>query len=144
MANKLENEIKVDIQLGRDAEFTYTTSGKCIVKFSGCYNSRKKNTSGDWENVPNWFDCQWWHESSDDKNLLMKGNLVKVKGELRQEKWADKQTNQPRYKIYINVSEVKLLDKNEVFGGGQNNSQSSNQSTNQANIVDEFEDDMPF
>ena len=43
MANKLENEIRVDGTLGKDAEFRYTSSGKRIVKFSICYNTSKND-----------------------------------------------------------------------------------------------------
>ena len=149
MANKLQNEIKVDGVLGRDAEFQFTNSGKCIVKFAICYNSSKKNTKGGWDKVANWFDCQYWHDAESDRQLFVKGNLIKVTGELRQDKWIDKDTQKERSKLFINVSEVKLLDKNEVFG---NNSQTSNQPTGYPNVVhedkfsdDEFEDtDIPF
>ena len=149
MAGKLVNKIEVDGQLGRDAEFQTIGSDKRIVKFSVCYNSSKKNAQGGWDKVPNWFDCQYWHDDPNDADLLVKGQLIKVIGELRQEKWIDKTTSQERSKVIINVQEVILLDKDVIYGKG--NSQSSNQAVsyqgpNKVQNVsdDQFEDDIPF
>jgi len=149
MANKLQNEIRIDGTLGRDSESKYTASGKRIINFSICYNSGKKNAQGTWDKVANWFDCQYWHDDPNDADLLVKGQLIKVIGELRQEKWIDKTTSQERSKVIINVQEVILLDKDVIYGKG--NSQSSNQAVsyqgpNKVQNVsdDQFEDDIPF
>jgi len=145
MANKLENEIRVDGTLGKDAEFRYTSSGKRIVKFSICYNTSKK-VGDQWEKVPHWFDCTYWHDSEQDNDILVKGQLIKVIGSLQQEKWTS-EGNQ-RSKVSINVHSIQVLDKDEVFG--KRNSQPSDQSTGypNANHAEQFEDDefsdIPF
>ena len=132
MSNRLENSIKIDGMLGKDAEFKYTTSGKCVIKFSICHNTSKK-VNDQWEKVPHWFDCNYWHDSPSDKDILVKGQLVKVIGELRQESWEHEGSK--RSKVVINVNEVIVLDKDTVYG------KSGNVQSNQQ--VDSFVDDNP-
>lgn len=140
MANKLENSIRIDGTIGKDAEFRFTNGGKCVIKFSICYNTGKKNEQGTWDKVPNWFDCQYWHDDPNDKDILIRGQLVKVIGELRQEKWADKETGKERSKVFINVSSIKVLNKDEIFG------KSTSQPLSQSNSFedDSWEDNVPF
>ena len=140
MANKLQNKTEIDGTIGRDAEFRFTSGGKCVIKFSICYNNGKKNEQGKWDKVPNWFDCQYWHDDPNDKDILIRGQLVKVIGELRQEKWPDRETGKERSKVYINVQSVIVLDKETIFG--KSTSQTSNQ---QAGFEDDsWEDRVPF
>lgn len=64
---------------------------------------------------PNYFDCEYWGKGAEFfADRLVKGSLVLIEGELKQSKWVDKNTNENRYKIVINVRNINLLsfDKN--------------------------------
>lgn len=138
MASKFENSLRIDGTLGRDAEIQHTSGRKCVVKFSICYNTGKKNQAGGWDKVPHWFDCQYWHDSPDDRRLV-KGALVKVIGSLRQEKWTDQVTSQQRSKLVIKVESIEYLDKEAIFGP-----RSENQASRAETFDDGFEDTIPF
>ncbi|MDR1373704.1 MAG: single-stranded DNA-binding protein, partial [Treponema sp.] len=73
-------------RLTRDAELKYTANGQAVCKFSIAVNRRKK--SGDqWVDEANFFDIVLWGRQGESLNqYLVKGKLVGVDGELRQDR----------------------------------------------------------
>jgi single-strand DNA-binding protein len=102
-------------RLTRDAELKFTASGQAVCKFSIAVNRKKKN--GDqWEDEANFFDIVLWGRQGESLNqYLLKGKQVGVSGELRQERWQDRDSGQARSKVEIVASNIQLL------GGGNNN-----------------------
>lgn len=102
-------------RLTRDAELKYTTGGMAVCKFSIAVNRKKKN--GDqWVDEANFFDIVLWGRQGEALNqYLVKGKQIGVDGELRQERWQDKDSNQNRSKVEIVASNIQLL------GGGNSN-----------------------
>jgi single-strand DNA-binding protein len=100
-------------RLTRDAELKYTANGQAVCKFSLAVNRRRKN--GDqWVDEPNFFDITLWGRQGESINqYLVKGKLVGVDGELRQDRW--EQDGQNRSKIEIVANNVQLLGGS---GGG--------------------------
>lgn len=144
-------------RLTREAELKYTSSGQAVCKFSIAVNRRKKN--GDqWEDEANFFDIVVWGRQGESLHpYLVKGKMVAVDGELRQDRW--QQDGQNRSKVEIVANFLQLL------GGGQgtNQNQSQNNSSGQGNNSydnqpreaqpnqyisspkdDNFADDIPF
>ncbi|MDR2700929.1 MAG: single-stranded DNA-binding protein [Spirochaetaceae bacterium] len=108
------NHVMLIGRLTRDAELKYTAAGQAVCKFSIAVNRRKK--SGDqWVDEPNFFDIVLWGRQGETLNqYLVKGKLVGVDGELRQDRW--EQDGQNRSRVEIVAANLQLL------GGGPNGS----------------------
>ncbi|MDR0403041.1 MAG: single-stranded DNA-binding protein [Treponema sp.] len=135
-------------RLTRDSELKYTANGQAVCKFSIAVNRRKKN--GDqWVDEPNFFDIVLWGRQGETLNqYLIKGKLVGVDGELRQDRW--EQDGQNRSKVEIVADNVQLLGGspgNSSFGGGSSPNP-ARQDPGPAPAApagdDGFTDDIPF
>jgi len=143
------NHVTLIGRLTRDAELKYTAGGQAVCKFSIAVNRRKKN--GDqWEDEANFFDIVLWGKQGESlQNYLIKGKMIGVDGELRQDRW--QQEGQNRSKVEIIANYVQLLGGgggggNERQGPAQNslpNRNSQDSSYNQTKD-DGFADDIPF
>ena len=104
------NHVVLVGRLTRDAELKYTSGGQAVCKFSIAVNRRRK--SGDqWVDEANFFDIVLWGRQGESLNqYLVKGKLVGVDGELRQDRW--EQDGQNRSKVEIVANNIQLL------GGG--------------------------
>jgi len=104
------NHVVLIGRLTRDAELKYTAAGQAVCKFSIAVNRRKK--SGDqWVDEPNFFDIVLWGRQGESLNqYLIKGKLVGVDGELRQDRW--EQDGQNRSKVEIVAANLQLLGGN--------------------------------
>jgi len=144
------NHVVLIGRLTRDAELKYTAGGQAVCKFSIAVNRRKKN--GDqWEDEANFFDIVLWGKQGESlQTYLVKGKMIGVDGELRQDRW--QQDGQNRSKVEIIASYIQLLGGGGQSSGDrqnyQNSSQNSGTSTeNQSysSSKDEgFTDDIPF
>jgi single-strand DNA-binding protein len=152
-------------RLTRDAELKSIASGQAVCKFSIAVNRSKKNGE-QWEDEPNFFDIVLWGKRGEALHqYLLKGKLIGVDGELRQDRW--QQDGQNRSKVEIVANNIQLLGGGSggggsSFGGGAsgggssfaggNNSQGSAQQQGQnwqaqsgnAPAEDGFADDIPF
>jgi single-strand DNA-binding protein len=104
------NHVVLIGRLTRDAELKYTANGQAVSKFSIAVNRRRKN--GDqWVDEANFFDIVVWGRQGESLNqYLIKGKLVGIDGELRQDRW--EQDGQNRSKVEIVANNLQLL------GGG--------------------------
>jgi single-strand DNA-binding protein len=104
------NHVVLVGRLTRDAELKYTANGQAVCKFSVAVNRRRK--SGDqWVDEANFFDIVLWGRQGESLNqYLVKGKMVGVDGELRQDRW--EQDGQNRSKVEIVAANIQLL------GGG--------------------------
>jgi single-strand DNA-binding protein len=147
------NHVVLIGRLTRDAELKYTSSGQAVCKFSIAVNRRKK-VGDQWEDEANFFDIVLWGKQGESlQSYLVKGKMVGVDGELRQDRW--QQDGQNRSKVEVIANYIQLLG-----GGGQSSGERNyhNTSSNTANTVntgntesgfsqpkdDGFKDDIPF
>jgi single-strand DNA-binding protein len=108
------NHVVLIGRLTRDAELKYTAAGQAVCKFSIAVNRRKK-TGDQWVDDPNFFDIVLWGRQGEALNqYLVKGKLVGVDGELRQDRW--EQDGQNRSRVEVVAANLQLL------GGGPNGS----------------------
>jgi len=139
------NKVVVIGRLTRDAELKYTSSGQAVCKFSIAVNRRKKN--GDqWEDEANYFDIVVWGRQGESLHpYLLKGKMIGVDGELRQDRW--QQEGQNRSKIEIVASNLQLLtpqgDKQNFRNAAGGEAPSEEQSY-ASSKDDGFTDDIPF
>jgi single-strand DNA-binding protein len=129
----------------------YTSTGQAVCKFSIAVNRRKKN--GDqWEDEANFFDIVLWGKQGESLHpYLVKGKMVGVDGELRQDRW--QQEGQNRSKVEIVATYLQLLG-----GGPPSQERQSPRQTGDAMPhdsshdapsysgapKDDFTDDIPF
>jgi single-strand DNA-binding protein len=101
------NHVALIGRLTRDAELKYTASGQAVCKFSIAVNRRRRN--GDqWEDEANFFDIVVWGRQGESlTQYLVKGKMVGVDGELRQDRW--QQDGQNRSKVEIIANNLQLL-----------------------------------
>ena len=141
------NHVVLIGRLTRDAELKSIANGQTVCKFSIAVNRRRKNGE-QWEDEPSFFDIVVWGRQGESLHpYLVKGKLVGVKGELRQDRW--QQDGQNRSKVEIVADYLQLLGSNpggSSSGGGQKNSnQGQNwQSQGATSGEDNFVDDVPF
>jgi single-strand DNA-binding protein len=145
-------------RLTRDAELKYTASGQAVCKFSIAVNRNRKN--GDqWVEEASFFDIVLWGRTGEALNQhLIKGKMVGIDGELRQDRW--QQDGQNRSKVEIIANNIQLLSRND---GQQASAQPGNGSWSQSGqdrssredqgfresappppAGDDFTDDIPF
>jgi len=149
------NHVVLIGRLTRDAELKYTAGGQAVCKFSIAVNRRKKN--GDqWEDEANFFDIVLWGKQGESlQSYLVKGKMIGVDGELRQDRW--QQDGQNRSKVEIIANYIQLLgggggggssgggDRQNYNNSSNNNSQESqNYASPSSGKDDGFTDDIPF
>jgi single-strand DNA-binding protein len=110
------NHVVLIGRLTRDAELKYTANGQAVCKFSLAVNRRRKN--GDqWEDEANFFDIVLWGKQGESLNqYLVKGKMVGIDGELRQDRW--EQDGQKRSKVEIFANNLHLLGGSPGASGG--------------------------
>jgi len=149
------NHVVLIGRLTRDAELKYIAGGQAVCKFSIAVNRRKK--SGDqWEDEANFFDIVLWGKQGESlQSYLVKGKMIGVDGELRQDRW--QQDGQNRSKIEIIANYVQLLGGDRVSAGGERSNYGGNSSAGSSGNYsaqdsqsynspkdDGFTDDIPF
>jgi len=106
------NSVTIIGRLTREPETKFTQGGMCILKMSIAVNRRKKDGE-QWVDEANFFDVDHIGKAAESvSKYLKKGSLVAIQGELRQERWTDKE-GQARSKVGIHALSVKLLDKRD-------------------------------
>ena len=73
-------------------------------------NRQRKNADGQYEDRGGfWLNASCWNQKAREAaRLLQKGALVKVEGELEQQKWLDEEGNE-RVGLVLNIREWSLL-----------------------------------
>ncbi|QDP54691.1 MAG: putative single-stranded DNA-binding protein [Prokaryotic dsDNA virus sp.] len=106
------NSISLCGNLARDPEAQQVKTGNgdniALVKFTIANNRLHKR-----EETCSFFDCEIWGASANFVNdYCRKGDKLAVNGEIRIDKWEDKDGN-PRSKPIIKVKEVELIQKKD-------------------------------
>ena len=138
------NHVVLIGRLTRDAELKSLASGQAVCKFSIAVNRRRKVGENQWEDEPNFFDVVVWGRQGESLHqYLVKGKMICVDGELKQDRW--QQDGQNRSKVEIIANNIQLLGGNPgsgSSGGARNNANAAPQQAAPAD--DSFADDIPF
>lgn len=121
------NRVVISGNLTRDPELRATGSGMAVLQMGVAVNDRRKNpSSGEWEDVPNFFDLVMFGNRAESlSRFLSKGTKVTVEGKLRWRSWEDSNTGDKRSKVEIIVDEIEFQNRDQNSGGGGRQQQQS-------------------
>ncbi len=139
------NRVVLVGNLTRDPELRQTPSGTSVCGLRIAVNTRRKDSSGQWTEKPNYFDITVWGQQGENcAQYLAKGRPVAIDGRLEWREW-DAQDGTKRQAVEVIADTVQFLgSRGEGSGDGGNQfvpagAQSSADADFQA-----ADDDIPF
>ena len=115
------NRVIVTGNLTRDPELRSTPSGTSVCKLRVAVNSRRRDSSGEWVDKPNYFDVTVWGAQGENcATYLSKGRPVAVDGRLDWREW-EAQDGGKRQSIEIIAESVQFLGSRDGSGAVQGN-----------------------
>ena len=132
------NRVVISGNLTRDPELRATPSGTSVLALGIAVNDRRKNQeSGQWEDVPNFFDVTIFGARAEAlSKFLSKGSKVAIEGRLRWHSWETPQGDK-RSKVDIIADEIEFLSSRDGGGG-------PSYSAPEPSSVDTIGDEIPF
>ncbi len=107
------NKIILVGNLGRDPELRYTTQGTPVCSFSLATNEKRKDKTGEAQDITTWFRVTLWGRQAETASqYLTKGRPVYIEGRLRVEEWTDRDGKQ-RHTLEVNATDMQFI------GGGR-------------------------
>jgi len=141
------NKITIVGYLGRDPELRYTPDGTPVCDFSVATTERRKDKSGEPQDITTWFRVTAWRRLAEIAGqYLTKGKQVYVEGRLTQREWQDRD-GATRYSLDVNATDLHFLgargdDAQPMRAAGAGaQSQSRHEAEPSAPVT---EDDIPF
>ncbi len=115
------NKIILVGNLGKDPELRYTPQGTAVCSFSMATNEKRRDKSGEFQNIATWFKVTLWgNQAETASKYLAKGRQVYIEGRLRIEEWTDRDNNN-RQTLEVNATDMQFLggaERGEGGGGG--------------------------
>jgi len=127
------NTVALSGRLTREAELKYTHGGLAICEFGVAVN-RSVKKGEEWVDEPSFIDCTLFGRFGESlAQYLQKGTQVMLDGELRQDRWQNKE-GQNRSKVSVVVQNIVLGRKP---GGAQHQA-------SHGEFSNDFDEDVPF
>jgi single-strand DNA-binding protein len=112
------NKITIVGNLGRDPELRYTPQGIAVCSFSMATNEKRRDKSGDLQDITTWFKVTLWRQQAENAaKYLTKGSPVYIEGRLRIEEWTDRDNNN-RYTLDVQATDMQFIGSRADGGGG--------------------------
>jgi len=113
------NRVVLTGNLTRDPDLRSLASGTSVCSLRVACNTRRKNNStGEWEDKPNYFDVTVWGAQGENcARFLAKGRPVALDGRLEWREWQDKDGN-ARQSVEIIADSVQFLSSRDDAPGG--------------------------
>lgn len=152
------NKIIVVGNLGRDPELRYTPQGTAVCDFSIATNEKKRDKSGEMQDVTTWFRITTWNKLAENASkYLTKGKSVYIEGRLRVEEYTDRD-GKTRFSLEVNATDMQFLGggntEHASSGGSSSNNEFSQVNDNDfdsgnskpvgGNTASPSDDDIPF
>jgi single-strand DNA-binding protein len=103
------NKIIIVGNLGKDPELRYTPQGVAVCSFSVATNERRRDKSGEQQDITTWFKVTLWRERAETAaKYLTKGSPVYIEGRLRIEEWTDRDNNN-RFTLDVQATEMQFI-----------------------------------
>ncbi len=111
------NKIIIVGNLGRDPELRYTPQGVAVCSFTMATNEKRRDKSGDLQDVTTWFKVTLWRNQAENAaKYLTKGSPVYIEGRLRIEEWTDRENNN-RYTLDVQATDMQFISSRGEGGG---------------------------
>lgn len=111
------NKIIVVGYLGRDPELRYTPQGTPVCSFSVATTERRKDRTGEPQDVTTWFRVTFWRNQAElASQYLTKGKQVYIEGKLSQQEWQDRDGN-TRYSLEVAGTDLHFIGSRGDEGG---------------------------
>lgn len=131
------NQVTIVGNLTRVPELRATQGGTEVLSFGIAVNDRRKNASGQWEDVPNFFECvTFGNRATALSDILTKGMKVAIAGKLHYTSW--EKDGQKHSKVDIIANEIELMQNRKPQ---QEQPQQYQPTTIQQDVYDEY---IPF
>src|SRR5215207_11011405 len=138
------NKIILVGYLGRDPELRYTPDGTPVCNFTIATTERKKDKSGEFQDVTTWFRVNLWRRQAEvASQYLSKGKQVYVEGRLSQSEYQDKDGN-TRTSLEVNGSDIQFIGPRGEESNSPREVRSVQQSTPAEQAGPITDDDIPF
>jgi single-strand DNA-binding protein len=113
------NRVVLTGNLTRDPELRSLPSGMSVCSLRVACNTRRKNNStGEWEDKPNYFDVTVWGAQGENcARFLTKGRPIAIDGRLEWREW-ETQEGHKRQAIDIIADAVQFLGSRDDMGSG--------------------------
>jgi len=136
------NKVILQVNVTRDVELRYTSSGAAIAKVGMAVNDAwKDKATGEKREEVCFIDGTVFGKSAEIINqYVSKGSKLLIVGKLKLEQWQD-QNGQKRQKHSIAIEDFNFLDSKQSGGQDRHNQQKSNGYQPQE---DEYQDSIPF
>ena len=135
------NHVAITGNLTREPELRNTQSGTAVLSFGIAVNDRRKNASGNWEDVPNFFECVTFsNRATALGDILTKGMKVAISGKLHYSSW--EKDGQKHSKVDIIANEVELMQNRKPQQQPQDYQSGYQQQPQAADSYTSF--DLPF
>lgn len=139
------NKITLVGNLGRDPELRYTPQGTPVCSFTIATNERRKDKSGENQDVTTWFRVTLWGRQAETASqYLTKGRPIYIEGRLRVEEWTDRDGKQ-RHTLEVHATDMQFI------GGGRGDDAPSSRADSPSSSGhseppggDIADDDIPF
>lgn len=139
------NQVAVTGNLTRAPELRATQGGTPVLSFGIAVNDRRKNASGQWEDVPNFFECvTFGNRATALSDIIAKGMKVAVAGKLHYSSW--EKDGQKHSKVDIIANEIELMQNRRPQQEPQQyqQPQQTQAFVPQPPTMDMYSDDIPF
>ena len=103
------NKITIVGNLGRDPELRYTPQGTAVCNFSMATNEKRRDKSGDFQDITTWFRITLWGRQAENASkYLQKGSSVYIEGRLKLDEWTDRDGN-TRQTLDVTATDMQFL-----------------------------------
>jgi single-strand DNA-binding protein len=139
------NKIIIVGNLGRDPELRYTPQSTPVCSFSVATNEKRKDGSGEAQNITTWFRITLWGRQAEvASKYLTKGSPVYIEGRLRTSEWTDRD-GKTRTSLEVMASDLQFIGSRgdaEESSYTPNASPSVRNATSSTTSMSDFDDDM--
>ena len=109
------NKVILIGNLTRKPELRQTQSQTSVTTLSIATNDRRKNSSGEYENVAEYHDVVVFGRTAENcERFLDKGRQVYIEGKLQTRKYTDKEGNERRKTEILSNQVVFLSNRNQA------------------------------
>lgn len=142
-------------RVGRDADFQMTSKGTGVARFSLATRRRWRDKDGNWQDDVQWHNIAVIGQHAQRvKERAKTGVLLMIEGEIRYNKWIDKESGNQRTRPEIIALRVVSLERRETAEGIYEETIAGEPGTEEPNIPfapdvaesseAETEDNLPF